>query len=186
LHPAPIDSVPFGIALSILATCINALVGTVLLRAGRRLRSTALSADGHHLMTDVWTSVAVVVGVLLVRLTGATWIDPLAASMVAIWVLWTGFRILQKAASGLVDVQLDPVDQRALEGALAPFRLRGIGFSAIRTRKSGSHAFVQLAVRVPGSWTVEASHTLADEVETAVLEKLRSVSIDTHIEPLRS
>jgi cation diffusion facilitator family transporter len=176
-------SVPLGLVLSMVAAAINGAVGATLVRVGKKARSTALEADGHHLLTDVWTSVAVVLGLGLVLLTGKTWLDPLCAVLVALLVLRTGFRILRSASGGLVDSQLGPAEQALVDGALAPFRTDGVAFSAIRTRQAGRHVFVHLTVRVPGSWTVHKAHDLADRVENAVAAVLSEATVDTHVEP---
>jgi cation diffusion facilitator family transporter len=183
LHPTPMGSVPLGLVLSMVAAAINGAVGATLVRVGKKARSTALEADGHHLLTDVWTSVAVVLGLGLVLLTGKTWLDPLCAVLVALLVLRTGFRILRSASGGLVDSQLGPAEQALVDGALAPFRTDGVAFSAIRTRQAGRHVFVHLTVRVPGSWTVHKAHDLADRVENAVAAVLSEATVDTHVEP---
>lgn len=184
VHPAPISSLSLGIGLSFLAALVNGVVGVTLVRVGRASRSNALEADGHHLMTDVWTSLAVIVGVGLVLLTGATWLDPLSASLVALLVLRTGIHIFQRAIGGLVDTRLGPTDAAALERAVAPFRARGARFLAIRTRDAGRHVFVQLTVQVPETWSVRQGHDLADEVERAVAKELELATVVTHIEPL--
>jgi cation diffusion facilitator family transporter len=183
LHPSAMGSVGLGLVLSLIAAGINGAVGVTLLRVGKKARSTALEADGHHLLTDVWTSLAVVLGLGLVLLTGKIWLDPLCAILVAVLVLRTGYRILRSATGGLVDKQLGPTDQALVDGALAAFRTEGVNFSAIRTRQAGRHTFVHLTVRVPGDWSVHQAHALADRVESAVAAVLTEATVDTHVEP---
>lgn len=184
LHPIPLESAPLGILLSALATVVNAGVGLTLLRVGKKIRSSGLQADGHHLLTDVWTSVAVMVGLGLVTVTHVSWLDPAAAALVALFVLYTGFKILRGAVGGLVDTRLGPVEQALVEEALTPFREDGVEFAAIRTRQAGKHMFINLIVRVPGSWSVVKAHTLADRVEQALATALEHAIVDTHVEPL--
>lgn len=184
LHPAPLVSAPLAVALSVAATLINAVVGWLLVRVGRQARSPALEADGHHLLTDVWTSVAVIAGVTLVFFTGAAWLDPLSGVVVAGFVVVTGVRILQSAMGGLVDSRLAAPEEAAVNRALEPFRTDGVDFTTLQTRQAGRHVFVHLTVLVPGSWSVERAHTLADEVERAVAKELGRATVDTHIEPL--
>lgn len=184
LHPAEMKQVPLGAALSIAAALVNGIVGFTLVRQGRKLRSSALEADGHHLLTDVWTSVAVVAGVGLAMVTHLSWLDPLSAAAVAVLVVRTGYRILAKAVGGLVDAKLSAVDEATVQRALAPFSERGADFAEVRTRQAGRHRFVHVRVRVPAEWTIKVAHDFADEVEHAVKHELADVIVDTHVEPL--
>ncbi len=186
LHPMRIERVPVAMALSAAAAAINALVGSTLVSIGRKRRSVALEADGHHLLTDVWTSLAVIAGVGLVSVTGLLWLDPLSAALVAGWVVRTGGRILRRAMGGLVDSRLGPREVTSLEQALAPFESRGIEFKSVRTRNAGSHLFVHLTLCVPATWSVRKAHDLADEVERALATTLGLASVYTHIEPLET
>jgi cation diffusion facilitator family transporter len=185
VNPEAVASAGLGIGLSIAATLINAAVGALLVRKGKKLRSTALEADGHHLLSDVWTSVAVVVGIVLVTLTGKPLFDALSASLVAVFVLYTGYKILKNAIAGLVDTALDAPDAARVEAALATFRSSDISFDPPRGRKAGRHFFVQLVMRVPGTWSVREAHELADNVESTVGAALTTASVDIHVEPLK-
>lgn len=183
-RPQAVASAGLGVGLSVAATLINAAVGALLVHQGKKLRSTALEADGHHLLSDVWTSVAVVIGIALVTLTSKPLFDALSASLVALFVLYTGYKILKKAVAGLVDTALDAPDAARVEAALATFRTAEIFFDAPRGRKAGRHFFVHLVMRVPGTWSVREAHDLADKVERAVSAALSSASVDIHVEPL--
>ncbi len=184
LHPSPISHLPLALTLSGIAALINFAVGFTLVRVGRTKKSSALEADGHHLLSDVWTSVAVAIGVGLVILTGKTWLDPAAAALVALWVLRTGFDILSKATRGLVDSRFGPEDMAGVTRAIAPFRNRDVAFRSIRTRRAGREVFVHLTVHVPGDWTIRQGHDFADEVEHAVEAELEFATVETHLEPL--
>lgn len=183
-HPASISQIPLGSALSALASLVNGAVGVTLVRIGRKKRSPALEADGRHLLTDVWSSAAVIVGVTLTLVTKVAWLDPLSAALVAVVVLRTGYQILKKTMGGLVDARLDPQDERAIDQILDAFRAPGIEFDPVRARQAGRATFVNLTVRVPGAWSVEVAHALADRIELAIGEKVQFATVDVHVEPL--
>ena len=144
----------------------------LLLRAGRAHRSVTLTADGKHLITDVWTSVGVIVGVLLVALTGWQRLDPVVAALVGVNILITGYRLVSQSVTSLLDAALPEEDVVRLTAVLDRLRTADVDFSDLRTRESGRHRFVALTVLVPGSWTVEQAHDVADEVETAIAADL--------------
>ena len=120
-EPQPLEQVGIGLAISLLATALNGLVAWVLLKAAGRVDSITLRADAHHLLTDVWTSTGVVVGIGLVKLTGLTIIDPLIAIAVAVNIVFTGWKLLHETASGLLDRSLPDQEQRQLENLLASY-----------------------------------------------------------------
>ncbi len=144
-------------------------------------------ADGRHLLTDVWTSVGVVVGVGLVALTGWQPLDSLVAIAVALNILWTGFTLVRHAMNGLMDHALPAADVsrlRAALGALAAAHPAGeVEFHAVQTRESGRDRFVSMHVLVPGSWTVAQGHDLLEQVESAVHDVLEDAVVHTHLEP---
>ena len=183
MHPVDLEHVGIGLAISTVATAINGAVGLALLKAGRRHRSVTLSADGKHLMTDVWTSVGVVIGVLLVALTGWQRLDPVVAAIVGINILITGYRLVSGSVGALLDASLVPQELATVTAVLDRFRSDEVDFHGLRTRQSGRHRFVSVHVLVPGDWTVHRGHDLLEEVETAVRDALPETSIDTHIEP---
>ncbi len=185
LHPQPIQKVDIGLVLSLVATAINGGVALILLRAGKRLRSITLRADAHHLLTDVWTSVGVVVGLLLVQLTGKLFLDPIIAIIVAANIVWAGFRLLKETGYGLLDTALPLAEQKIITDLLAPYYDRqGILFHAMRSRVAGSRRFVSFHILVPGDWTVQRGHDLSEEIELAISRALPSTHIITHLEPL--
>lgn len=185
IHPQPIEKVDIGLVLSLVATAINGGVAFILLRAGKRLRSITLRADAHHLLTDVWTSVGVVVGLLLVKLTGLLILDPIIAIIVAANIVWAGFRLLKETGYGLLDTALPLAEQKIITDLLAPYYDRqGILFHAMRSRVAGSRRFVSFHILVPGNWTVQRGHDLSEEIELAISKALPSTNIITHLEPL--
>lgn len=183
-NPLPIEQVGLGLALSLTATAINGGVAFVLLRAGRRLRSITLRADAHHLLTDVWTSAGVVIGILVVKLTGWLVLDSIIALVVAANILWAGGRLLRETGSGLLDRSLAADELRIIAEVLMRYQEHGIQFHALLTRVAGSRRFVSFHVLVPGEWTVKQGHDLCEEVELAISQALSGTHVITHLEPL--
>lgn len=181
--PRPLERVSIGLAVSVAASLVNGIVAMVLLKAGKRLHSVTLRADGKHLMTDVWTSAGVVVAVLLVQLTGWLPLDPLIAIAVALNILWAGWKLIRESGIALIDAALPEDEQKAVAEALAAFQEKGILFHAIRTRVAGPRRFVTMHVLVPGGWTVQQGHDLCEKVESAVREVLPLTTVLTHLEP---
>ena len=173
-----------GLLSDALASLINLVVGSVLLRAGKRHRSITLEADAHHLLTDVWTSAGVIVGLTAVALTGWLCLDPTLALLVATNIVWTGWGLLQRSAVGLMDGSLPPEEHALVLAILERYRAQGIEFHAVRTRESGTRRFISLHVLVPGSWTISRGHQLVEELEREVRQTLSHASVFTHLEPL--
>lgn len=184
LNPQPIQQLEMGLALSCLAAAINGGVAWILLRAGRRLRSITLRADAHHLLTDVWTSVGVVAGLLLVKATGWQILDPLMAAVVAIHIAWVAIQLLMETANGLMDTALSVPDQIRIQEILATYEKQGIEFHALRTRVAGSRSFVMFHVLVPGRWSVRQGHDLCEEIEQKIMAAIEGVHVMTHLEPI--
>jgi cation diffusion facilitator family transporter len=185
LHPQPIESVGIGVAVSLIATLLNLIVGLRLIRAGREEGSVVLEADGQHLLTDVYTSIGVLFGVGAVVATGWERLDPIIALVVAANIVATGLRLVRRSASGLMDPALEPAELAAIEQALTDLTSDELQFHALRTRRAGRRAFVSVHLLVPGHWTVQRGHDLAEVVE----QRLRDVagegaSVLTHLEPL--
>ncbi len=183
-HPQPLEQVGIGMAVSVVASMINLGVSRVLLRAGRRYHSIALEADAHHLMTDVWTSAGVLVGVAAVAATGWQVLDPLLAIAVAANIVWTGWKLLHRSAAGLMDAALPPEQHEALVQVLERHRADGLDYHALRTRQAGARQFVTVHVLVPGQWTVASGHDLAERIEAEIREILPRATVMTHLEPL--
>lgn len=184
LHPRPLDDLDVGIAVSVVASAINLAVGLVLLRAGRRHRSIALEADGRHLLTDVWTSVAVIVGVALVWATGWERLDPLIALAVAANIVVTGIVLMRRSGGGLLDRALPADEQDAIMEVLERARGNGIEFHAVRTRQAGRRSFVSIHVLVPGQWSIQQGHDLSEQLEAEIRAVLPHANVLTHLEPI--
>jgi cation diffusion facilitator family transporter len=183
LHPSELQSIGAGLAISTVATVVNGAVGILLLRVGTRRRSPTLSADGKHLLTDVWTSVGIIVGVLLVGLTGWQRLDPIVAAVVGVNILVTGYKLVAQSVISLLDAALPAEDLARVTAVLDRMRTVDLDFTDVRTRESGRHRFVSLTVLVPPDWTVERGHALADEVEVAIAMDLPGTDVQTHLEP---
>lgn len=184
INPQPLEQVGLGLAISVAASAINFVVATILMRAGKKHHSITLEADAQHLMTDVWTSIGVIVGVAAVALTGWERLDPIIALLVAANIVWSGFQLLRRSALGLIDTGLLPEDMDKIEGVLNQYRIKDIKFHALRTRQAGMRRFVSVHVLVPGAWTVLDGHHLAEEIENDLRGALGGAIIFTHIEPL--
>ncbi|MGC3994364.1 MAG: cation diffusion facilitator family transporter [Propionicimonas sp.] len=183
-NPVPLEQLGLGLALSMLATLLNLGTGLLLLRAGRRHRSITLEADGRHLLTDVWTSVGVLVAIGLVALTHWQVLDPVIALVVGANILLTGYRLVRRSVVGLLDAALPDEEVAIVSAVLADVcDDPGVEITELKTRESGRQRFVYATLSVPGSWTVKRSHDVADEVENAVSAALPDTTTFVHIEP---
>ena len=183
LHPQAIEQVGLGLAFSVAGAVINGVLAWFMLRAGKRLRSITLEADAHHLYADVFTTAGVLVGVLLVALTGWLILDPIIALLVALNVIWTGIRLLRQTGLGLLDTALPQEDMQAVNEILEQYRKQSIDFHAIRSRMSGRRRFVSFHVIVPGTWTVLKGHAICEEIDLAIRAALPESTVFTHLEP---
>ncbi len=183
LAPQPLESLGVGLAFSAVSTAINFGVAVALKRAAKRFRSFALEADARHLMTDVVTSIGVVVAVAAVALTGWLVLDPLIALAVGLNILWEGGRLMRASVDGLMDRSLDEPLQARLRAELDAFAPRDVGWRNLRTRRAGTHSWVYVDVLVPGHWTVDAGHAVLDEIEAALHRAVPGAVVLTHLEP---
>ncbi len=184
LHPRELESLGLGLGLSLAASLINFGVARVLLGAAKRHQSIALEADAHHLLTDVWTSVGVVLGVGAVALTGWNALDPIIALVVAGNIVFTGFTLVKRSALGLLDRSLEADQLAAIAAVLDRRRGEGIEFHALRTRAAAGRSFISFHVLVPGAWTVQRAHDVAEAIEREVAAAVPGASVFTHAEPL--
>lgn len=184
LHPQPLEQLGIGLVLSLVATAVNGILAVLMLKASKRLRSITLRADAHHLLTDVWTSVGVVVGLILVPITHWLILDPIIAFVVAANIVWTGVRLLRETGLGLLDTAMPVSERRIVTDILASYDSQNIQFHALRTRVAGSRRFISLHVLVPGVWTVTQGHDICEEIELAIARSLPGTYVFTHLEPL--
>ena len=181
--PRPLESVGYGLAVSVAASMVNFGVARVLLAAGREHRSIALEADARHLMTDVWTSAGVIAGVAAVAATGWQRLDPLIALAVAAHIVWIGWQLMHRSVVGLMDVALPPAERAQIEAVFVRFRAEGVEFHALRTRQAAGRSFMSVHVLVPGGWTVQAGHDLVERIEAEVRAAIPGITVLTHLEP---
>jgi cation diffusion facilitator family transporter len=184
LDPRPLEQVGIGLGVSVVASLVNLFVAIVLKRAGKKYRSITLEADAQHLMTDVWTSAGVLIGVGAVALSGWQRLDPVVALIVAGNIVWIGVRIVRKSVMGLMDIALPVELQDTIQKVLESHKQKGIHYHALRTRQSGARQFVSFHVIVPGNWTVHEGHQLLERIEADLRIKLPKVTLFTHLESL--
>jgi len=184
LDPRPIEQIGVGAGIAITASLINLVVARVLFRAGRAHQSITLEADAQHLMTDVWTSVGVVVGVSAAALTGWQRLDPIIAILVAFNIMRAGVHILRRSLLGLLDTAIPEELQRKISEILARHAGEGVRFHALRTRQAGAWRFIDFHVLVPGSWSVQRGHDLLERIEEEVRAAVPNCSVFTHLEPI--
>jgi cation diffusion facilitator family transporter len=184
--PEKLEPLGAGMAVSFLAAAINGGVAWILLRAGRKYQSIVLEADGRHLLTDVWTSAAVLAGLGLVWLTGREVLDPVIALLVAGNILWTAAGLLRRSFNGLMDHALPVAEQAAVRAAIEAHLGPDMAYHALRTRQAGSHRFVDFHLLVPGRYTVRQAHELTGHIEDAVRATLPRLEVSVHIEPIEA
>jgi cation diffusion facilitator family transporter len=184
LHPQPLERVGLGLVVSGIATLVNFGVSRLLMQAGKRYESITLQADAHHLMADVITTVGVVIGVGVVTVTRLAVLDPVIALLVAVNILFTGARLLRVSYHGLMDVALPEPEMRKIQEIFKPYEAQGLKFHAVRSRSAGARKFISMHILVPGAWSVQQAHEVAEEIENKIRAGLSQVAIFTHIEPV--
>jgi cation diffusion facilitator family transporter len=184
LEPQPLEQMGLGLVLAVIAAAANAACAWVMLRAARRHRSITLEADARHLIADVLTTAGVLVGVVLVVVTGWHRLDPLVALAVAVHILWTGWHLMVRSFEGLMDRAMPEEDLKIVREVLETMRKEGADYHALRTRVAGSKSFANVHVLVPGSMSVHAGHDLVERIESEIRDKLPHVELLTHLEPL--
>lgn len=183
LHPQPLEQIGIGLIVSVVASLANLATALILKRAGEKNNSISLTSNAKHLMTDVWTSGGVLVGVGAVAVTNIQLLDPLVAIGVALNIIWSGFGIVRRSVAGLMDASLSGKDQETIHKILESYHTRGAEFHALRTRLAGSVKFISMHVLVPGEWTVERGHQLVSQLEVDLDEALPGSCVFTHLEP---
>jgi cation diffusion facilitator family transporter len=184
LSPQPLIELGLGLALSVLSTVINAALAWAMMRKGREQRSVALEADARHLLTDVWTSVGVVVGLSAVRVTGWVWLDPVIAIAVAANIAREGVQLIAIAAEGLMDHALDAEIRGDIERTLDGFRHPAIRFDHVVTRLAGQRRFVDLHMHMPAQWTLGRAATLRGAVEQALMSAVPGLRASIQLLPM--
>lgn len=184
ITPKPLEQVGVGIIVSVVASLANLGVALILKRAGKQYNSISLSSNAHHLMTDVWTSAGVLIGVGAVAISGWQVLDPVIAILVALNIVWTGVGIIRRSISGLMDSALSQEYLDIIQGVLDGQKETDVKFHAIRTRQSGSLKVISMHVLVPGSWTVNRGHQLVTQIENELNRAIEDSEVFTHLESL--
>jgi len=184
INPEPLEQLGLGLVISVVASLVNLVVALILMRAGKQYGSITLQADARHLMTDVWTTAGVLIGIVLVWITGYLRLDPIIAMLVAVNILYTGYRLLKRSGRGLMDVALPPNELASVKSILDSYQDQGVKYHALRSRQAAARNFLAVHLLVPGSWTVRRGHQLAEQVEQQVLASIPNTNIVTHIEPV--
>lgn len=185
LNPQPLEQIGIGLLISFGATVINLIVSRILLRAAKDYNSIILEADGHHLMTDVWTSVGVMVGVGLVLVTGWTRLDAVVALLVAIQILWSGWSLISRSIHGLLDISIpDEIKQEIVAIMESYVKAENIRYHSLQTRQAGTQMFISVHILVPGAWSVQKGHDLVERIEVEISSTIQDSIIFTHLEPI--
>ncbi len=184
LEPRPLEKVGAALLVSLSASVINLATALLMIRVGRKQNSITLEANGHHLMTDVWTSVGVIAAIAAVAATGWAWLDPVVAILVATNIVWTGAGIVRRSVAGLMDTALPSQDILAVKAILSRHEAAGIQFHALRTRQAGTRKFIAVDILVPGAWSVQKGHDLLEQIESEIRDAVAASSVFTHLEPI--
>jgi cation diffusion facilitator family transporter len=184
IHPQPLENVGIGLLIAVGASGINLAVALVLLKNGKKNNSITLEADGKHLMTDVYTSVGVLAGIGLVKLSGWLVLDGIVAIGVALNILWAGYQLIRRSAMGLLDSGIPEDELSRIFKALEPFKAQNIEFHSLMTRQAGQRKFISLHILVPGKWTTQKGHDTVEKVEKDIRNLFDGpVTVFTHLEP---
>lgn len=183
LEPHTLEAPVQGLMISGVATVINVIWAFVLIRYGRKVRSPALEADGKHLLTDVISTVGVLIGLVLVFVTGFAQLDSILAGLVALNILWSGWGVIRDSVGGLMDVAVPPAVQKTIREVIAANADGAIEAHDIRTRQAGKLTFIDFHLVVPGAMTVETAHEICDCVEAKLRDAVEDVQVTIHVEP---
>ena len=184
IHPKIIEQAFLGLGISIIASIINYVVAKKLLKVGKRHHSITLEADGHHLMTDVTTSIGVIVAVFLVATTGWQILDPAIAIFVAFNIIFTGLKLIKRSVLGLLDTSISRDELDIIKSIFDKYERQGLKFHGLRTRQSAQRRFVSFHVLVPGNISVQKGHDLLEKIEKEIRDLIEKVTISTHLEPV--
>ncbi len=185
LNPQPLENIGIGLLVAVGASGINLIVGLILVKNGRKNNSITLEADGKHLLTDVYTSAGVLIGIGLVKLTGWLALDAIVAIGVAINILWAGFQLMRRSALGLLDSGIPEDERLKVIQVLEKLKSQNVDFHALLTRQAGQRKFISVHVLMPGQWTIQECHDILEKVEKDIRELFDSpVTVFTHPEPI--
>lgn len=183
-NPQELEQLDIGLVVSVIAALLNLFVARTLLRAGKQYRSVALEADARHLLTDVWTTAGVLLGIVAVVVTGWLRLDAIIAMAVAVQIVISGLKLIREAIAGLMDTALPKDEVNQIRDILSHYAVNGVQYHALRTRQAGAQRFMSVHIQVPGAWSVQMGHSLLEDIERDVRDELTPISVFTHIEPL--
>jgi len=185
IHPQPLENVGIGLLVSLGASVINLGVGLILIRQGKKNHSITLEADGKHLMTDVYTSIGVLIGIGVVKISGWLVLDGIVAIGVALNIIWTGFQLMRRSALGLLDSSIPEDERLKITNALDTYKDQNLEYHSLMTRQAGQRKFVSLHVLLPGKLTIQEGHDLVEKIERNIRELFDApVTVFTHLEPV--
>lgn len=184
LDPQPIESLGLGLGLSIVSSALNAGLAAAMLRKAREARSMALEGDARHLFTDVWTSVGVVVGLVAAAWTGALWLDPVIAIVMALNIAREGLSLVRRSADGLMDRALEPEVLAEIDRTLEGFRHGTIRFDHVVTRRAGQRRYVDLHMHMPSDWSLRRAAALRTSVEQALMSAVPGLRASIQLLPM--
>jgi len=181
--PQPLQSVGWGLGLSVLSSALNGLLAWVMFGAAKQHRSIALEADARHLVTDVWTSVGVVLGIGAVAFTGWLWLDAVVAIGVALNILKEGFHLMWRSSQGLMDEAVEPEALAQIQQVLNDFAHHTIRFDHVTTRRSGQRRFVDMHMHMPASWSLGRAAAVRTSVEQALMSAVPGLRASIQLLP---
>lgn len=185
IHPQPLENVEVGLLISVGASLINLVVALVLIKAGKKNNSITLDADGKHLMTDVYTSGGVLLGILLVKLSGWQILDGIVAVAVALNILWAGYQLIHRSATGLLDASIPDDELAKISDLLNSLKSQSIEHHSLLTRQAGQRKFVAFHLLLPGHWTIQDGHDQAEKIEREIRQLFDGpITVFTHLEPI--
>jgi cation diffusion facilitator family transporter len=183
-HPQPLEELNLGMMLSIVATLINLVTARILLHYGRKHNSITLEADSRHLMTDVWTTVGIIIGIILVKVTNWQLLDPLMAIAVAISIVYTGAKLIVRSTDGLMDTKLSEKELILIKQILNRYKEQDIDYHALYTRQASSKSFITFHLLFPGDFTVYKAHEISKKIEAEIVKEFPYSDIFIHLEPI--
>lgn len=183
-NPKPLESLNYGMLLSVVATLVNLVTARVLLYFSKKYNSITIEADAHHLMTDVWTTVGIVLGIFLVKFTGWQILDPVMAILVALSIIYTGVKLIVRSMDGLMDSRVSEQDMMLIREVLNSYKSEDIDYHALYTRRASAKQFITFHLLFPGEITVHKAHEVTKQVEFDLKSKLPLADIFIHVEPM--
>jgi len=185
IHPQPLENVGIGLLVSLGASLINLAVGLILIKNGKKNHSITLEADGKHLMTDVYTSVGVLIGIGIVKISGWLVLDGIVAIGVALNIVWTGYQLMRRSALGLLDSSLPENERLKITNALDAYKEQNMEYHSLMTRQAGQRKFVSLHVLLPGKLSIQEGHDMVEKIERNIRDLFDApVTVFTHLEPV--